>query len=102
MLTSNGNRSRRYRLIAHYADPPVVRSTVVEAKDEARAMSRALLECYIPARFEPDEHGWLGPVYWTPEMAHPSRWPRFRRKNVLAWGDEGPRSTIRFEVEVVE
>lgn len=100
--SSPGKHKRRYRLVAHYDNPPVVRSTVIEAEDEKRAMTRALLEHYVPARFEADEHGWLAPVAWSPELAGPRRWPHFKRHNVLVWGDEGPRSTIRFEIEKVE
>lgn len=93
---------KRYRVIAHYDHPQVVRSATVEAENATRAMVRALLERRIPAGFRRDEHGWLTEEYWRPEMGGALRWPRVDRRLRLLWGDPERPTVLRFEVEALD
>ena len=90
---------RCYRVTAFYEHPDLERNAVVEAESVERAMVKALIERKVPAGFEPDEFGGIQPVFWKPEMAGRSRWPRLLATDRLAWGDEKNTHCLRFSVE---
>ena len=88
-----------YQVTAFYERPELERNAVVTAENPQRAMVRALIEGKVPAGFARDEHGWIHPVTWKPEMAGSLRWPRLSGKDRLVWGDEDPPRTLRFSIE---
>ncbi|MFQ5487216.1 MAG: hypothetical protein ACE5ET_02070 [Gammaproteobacteria bacterium] len=90
---------KKYRVIAHYDHPQVVRSTTVAAENPERAMVRVLLERRIPAGFKRDDNGWLVEEFWQPEMGGARRWPRVDKRQRLLWGDPAQPRILRFDIE---
>lgn len=93
---------KRYRVRAFYDRVPVERSAEVWADSPERAMVAALLTRAIPAGFAPDEHGWLGPVWWSPRLARETRWPRVAGPGRLQWGAPGQEVELRCQVDEIE
>lgn len=92
---------KRYRVRAFYDRVPVEREAEILAENPERAMVAALLERAIPATFAPDENGWMGPVWWTPELAGGARWPRVVGPGRLQWGSPESPFELRCDVEEV-
>jgi len=93
---------KQFLITAMYDYPEINRSVQVDAVSPHQAILRAVLNQKLAVAYARDQHGNLQPLFWQPDMAGQTRWPRFEKYNRLTWKNTRHQGQLRFEVETIK